>query len=870
MSVLFGDQTMLRHGLANVYAAPPEAAYHLQKPFTITTENGTLWAIAFSARAGRYLNTSLTVIFTLMFAWLWGLIAAATIYFVPHQFSRRRLVALVALRNSQDPWSAFMAFVNFTAESMGPFRRSKAPSHAPAKLRRRQRQTASTWQDTLFGLLLASLALVVILTRIFMSIILPPSLQIGNVAPVNESSVFYPIPPLQNTNTTIYRAFRVGPALRALSNVQVSKNAIRDRVKVWTDPDVVTKDPSQPMYGLKYSYTISGVELGLKSADDLLLSVNGACETEYGWLDAANSNETQDAVTRFNNPVNGSWTTFTSSNYTRNIPNVSFTINPDPDAYKKEWRNGIVSYAVVASLSQHRSPTPNEGDPWYLTEVEGEGPDKSYRIRRNRPPLSCWHRDTWSVKDQSVDGVSKLDNLTKLHIPQVLKNAMGSIFLQPPPYIVGNDAGASALLSVLQSRNSQRGTIDAGEASILLDMERVIMGGYILTLNRLSDATMFTPNAKHMAESNMFYNNKTNPPSPFDGHGDFLVSSPDIATFNLAGLIATGAVVLFLLLGKLLLTVKLGWYASNKVLANPRARGAHDLDPHQEADRFNDYRWARFRAFSAVHLLRNTYEDGTGKPEDDWRCSENLPTPTDEKMLRLVRCHHGDEDCAGHIATDPELLLGIRAASRASMGAGPGKRVRTSVTSLPDNASFRAYEPATGRTQTLSHTGSLPGYTPVGQFEMRPLEEVNNHRASITSSNAGHAVSETSYTSPSVYGNMAPHPGATPYSMTTTPPTSYFSPVPSAGLAGGPYFSGPSSPPVHGQHGGGPYVNNNNNSSVLTPYHDEDDIAISASASALRNANSAPLLSTMAQSGGAPTPPPPSSQQRSYFSARMN
>ncbi|KAK0745616.1 hypothetical protein B0T18DRAFT_367367 [Schizothecium vesticola] len=841
---------MLRHGLADVYVAPNESAYHLQKAFTITTGNGTLWAIAFSDRTGRYLNTSLTVIFTLMFTWLWGLIAAATIYFVPHQFSRRRLVALVALRNSQDPWSAFMAFANFTTESMGLF--------------------LSTWQDTGFGLLLVLLALIVILTRVIMSIILPPSLQIGNVAPVNESVTFYPRTALLDSSSSVYRAFRAGPSLRALSSAQVSGDAIRGRVKVQRDPSVTTQDPSQPMYGLTYSYDISGVELGLETAGDLVLSVNGACRTEYGWLNVGASNDTTKVIDIFGDPTNN-FTTHTEDRFLKIVPIAAFTLASEVP-YKEQLTAGNVSYAVIATLSLHRSTTENKEDPWYRTEDHlsrpGETPRTNYRIQPGRPVLSCWHHDRWSAGGTSVNGGKSIDKLTTLGTPQVLKDVLATALLQPPPYTVGTDTGSSALISVLQSRFSQTGVIDAGAGSIHQDMERLVIGGFILTLNRLSDMAMYTPSGVEMVESNLFYSKKdkdtAKPQLPLDGRGDFLVSSPNIATFNLAGLIATGAVVLFLLVGQLVLTAKLNFYTSNKVLANSRTRGSHELDPHQEADRFNDDRWARFRAFSAVHLLRNTYEDGTGKPEDDWRCSENLPTPTDQKMLRLVRCHHGDEDCAGHIATDPELLLGIRAASRASISGGPGKRVRTSITSLPENASFSAFDPATGRTRTLSHAGSLPGYTPVGQFEMRPIDEVNNPRASITSSNAANTVSETSYTSPSAYGNMAPAGGATPYSFTATPPTSYFSPAPSAGFGPGPYFSAASSPPAHG---GGRYVNN---SAVLTPYHDEDDIAISTSASELRNANSAPLLSTMAQTGGAPTPPQSSSQQRGYFNARMS
>ncbi|KAK0704541.1 hypothetical protein B0H67DRAFT_497234, partial [Lasiosphaeris hirsuta] len=604
---------VLRSGLSNLYVSPNETQYRLQTAFTLNTADGTVWAISFSAKTGQFLNTSLTVVFTLMFAWLWGLVAAATLYFVPHRFSRRRLVALVALRNSQDPWSAFIAFAGFTSESMGCFgprkkQQQRQPDrHIPARLREHARRLTSTWQDTLFGLFLVSLALAVVLTRIAMGIILPPSLQIGNVAPVDESILYYPRGSALQNEPPVYRAFRGDPSLRALSSVQISGKSLEDRVRVRHDPSVIgSTDPTKPMYGLTYEYNITGIELGLKHASDLVLLVSGACRTEYGWFSTTSTNDTE--VYNVFGDVDNTFTTSLADSFLKIQPITGFILAANRTRLSNQTSRGNVTYAVLATLSHRRSRTANPDDPWYLTEpyplFEGKSSvsNPEFQIRDRRPALSCWHHDRWTGGGDSVSGGKNLSNLTRVAVPEVLRTILGVALLYPPPYTVGTNIGSSALASVISSSGSTKGVLDAADSSIFKDMERLILGGYITTLNILSDAAMFTPNATGMVEANLFYNSTER--LRLDGADDFVVSSPNIATFNLAGLIATGAVVILLLFLKLMLTAKLAFHAPNKYAHVPSS----DLDPHQEAERFNHDRWARFRAFSAIHLLRNTYE----------------------------------------------------------------------------------------------------------------------------------------------------------------------------------------------------------------------------------------------------------------------
>ncbi|KAK3331231.1 hypothetical protein B0H66DRAFT_468953 [Apodospora peruviana] len=616
--------------MSSLYVSPPETGYLLNKPFDMPAADGTVWAVAFSTKTGQTVNAALSVAFTFIFTWFWGLVAAAALYFAPHRFSRRRLVALIALRNSSDPWSAFQALLSFTTESMGCFRP------------RRQGQP-STWRDSLFGLVFVTLALAVVVTSMVLGIFGPPMLQIGNVAPVSVGALYYPRAAISRAAT--YRAFRVDPSLRALSSVEVFGETVRSKVVVQPDATVQTVDESEPMYGLTYGYSITGAELGLKHSSDLALSVKGACRTEYGWLDTKNDDETLDRYFVFNDP-NNKFTSNLTGPVLSYPPRTGFIL-PNQDEANVQAMAGNVSYAVLATLA-HRPSARAGTDPWYLTERWDEGNDETpFRIRPRRPALSCWHQDTWSCcggdANHTVTGGLNLPKLTSLGIPNVLRDVLGIALLYPPVWRIGQDAGMSALTSVVSSPGSIDGTLDASTASIHRDMERLVMGAYINTLNTLADSTMFQPASDEEIRTGGVA-------TPRDGADDFVVHTPDAQTFNLSGLIATTCIVGVLLIFKLILMLKL-----SEEMMDPNLE-LEQQDSEEITPRFNKDRWARFRAFSAVNLLRNTYEDGTGVAEDDWRCSESLPDPKEEKLLRLVRCGHGDHACAGHIATDPELL----------------------------------------------------------------------------------------------------------------------------------------------------------------------------------------------------------------------
>ncbi|KAM7190453.1 hypothetical protein V8F20_009736 [Naviculisporaceae sp. PSN 640] len=632
---------------ANLYVAAPSSAYLLKKPFDMPVSNGSIWAISFTSKDGQIINASLSLVYTLIFTWLWSLVAAATIYFAPHRFSRRRLVALVALRNTSSPLSAFQALANFTTESMGCFSS-------------RKHKHMSTWRDTLFGLLFAVLCLLVIVGGVTMGIFGPAFLQIGTVAPVKTDGLFSPkfgsiYRPEAQMNPDMYRTLRGGPSLMALSSVQVFADAIgSDVVQVQEDKAVTQSGtPEQPMFGLTYRYKITGAELGLMGARDLTLTVNGACRTEYGWL-VENFPEPDIDFYGIFGEKNNTFAVNLTGPYRTFPPRTTFRISSDQTTYTNQVLSGNMTYAVMVA-SALRGSTSNGNDPWYLTEPAIPASSQiPYQIRRGRPVLSCWHQDTWTHGVESVKGGFNLKYLSNLKVGQVLRDVVGIALLDPPIQRIGEDAGTSALESLTFSLEAKEGILDAANSNIFRDMKRLILASYVSTLNILVDTTRYKASETEMKSFNWFYNDTVPGQEPFlrEGADGFVVHTPDVTTFSLTGLIVAACFAFVLMSLKIALTIKL--FSHRNIYAGLHDRD--DLDPHLNISPVNKDRWARFRAFSAIHLLRNTYEDGSGVPAKDWKCGDGLPEPMENKPLLLVRCKRGEYGCAGHIATQPDLL----------------------------------------------------------------------------------------------------------------------------------------------------------------------------------------------------------------------
>lgn len=614
------------------YVTPPETAYLTMRPFYMPTESGTVWAVAFSQRGGLFVNAALAVAFALVFPWIWGLIAAAVLWAAPLQMTRRRSVAVVSLCNAPDPWSASKAFWGFTRDSWG-------------------KKTRTSWHDSIFGFTFGFLAFAIYIIAIVMGIIGPPYLALDSVAPVRPSELFYPIFSEEESLADIANSQRLqaAAAFRALGSVEIAQASARSDVEITTFEIAPVK--GQPMTGFRYTYSLTGVDLGLVHGSGLVLAVEGECRTDYNWVNTTDQfydfyqywlHDEFAGESRFRVALNGTPTRFP--------PRSNFELHPE--ATSQFFRDSNVSYAVVLSAAHKPSPTAGD-DPWYRTETPDTAKydviiPESYNfwISRGRPALSCWQRDKWNFQGQDLPNIYHLKNTTGVQIPLVLLEVLEAAFTFPMIQTIGSAAGMSALSSVVNSAGNVQGYINAGRASIHKDMERLIVASYVGSRSVFVESTLYQ-STEDQRQANIFLGNNS---QPREGANQLVIPAPAVQTFNLSGLIALATILAAVLLLKLLLMLKLMLHSQEHKEAPINENGERVPTVHQHDHELVLDRWTRFKALGAEQLLRNVYERRQGLPERDWKCCEALPEPNDHKMFQLVRCMKDDCRCTGHIA----------------------------------------------------------------------------------------------------------------------------------------------------------------------------------------------------------------------------
>ncbi|KAI1158471.1 hypothetical protein F5B18DRAFT_85289 [Nemania serpens] len=588
--------------MSDVYTPPPDSSYLFLTPFYAPTDSGNVWAIAVSSRSGALITAALSVVLLVIFMCLWKLACFIALLY-PGSPTRSRYVALVTIWNSNDFWFAFWELVKYAIH----FRSEKG--------------------NLAYGLTFAICALAVFGGSLALGIVGPSLVQIGNVAPVRPSTAYYPVSPAPADSAGQLKNFglRASSFLRALGSVEAAMVTKRSEVFIDEVRYLPPWNNTEQMYQLNYNYSLTGAELGLQHGAGLVLAVTGSCRTEYDWI----APSTDDTIDLYNLWGNTAFQVPLDNNSIQNAPKASFIQHPN--AARQYVDSGNTSFAIVA-WSAHRASISTSSNPWYATEDGNQGYspvpfNASFWVKRRRPALSCWQHDKWSYGTQTVKSVYGLKYLPGMKIKQVLLQVLQTAVNIPMLVTLGNASGDSALRSRTTSPN---GVIDASASSIEADLERLLVGSFVATRNVFVDATMF---ASDGTWKNIF-RSANGEPAP--GAGDFVVTSPNIQTFSLVGIIVLLVVLLALLLIESVITLL--------IHIN-----------HQGGNKGKNDAWMRGKVLLAAQLFRRIYE-----PESlpkDWPCDQHFLAQKDIKVdFELKECEEGNSRCNGHIAPGEKVV----------------------------------------------------------------------------------------------------------------------------------------------------------------------------------------------------------------------
>lgn len=675
---------------ASIYTDPSEATYLLLTPFDMPIDGHAVWAIAFSSNSGTLITAALSVMITVIFLMLWNLACFIALLSSSNP-SRRRLAALTLLWNSNDPGFALFKMLHYAMHYFGK------------------------GGDAVFGFAWVLVALAVFGGSIALGIVGPSLVELGSAAPVRPSSTYYPgtIAKGGDVQIGVQKIYELTASsyIRALGSIEDVDVTKRKEVNVDT-PDMEPEGSGLPMYRVNYNYAITGEGFGLQHGADLQLQVSGSCTTEYSWSFPDASNDVCDWYIPWNNdsvktpvPIDEQ-----SASYG---PKATFII--DPKANQQQTPN--ISYAVVPWCARRLSATQGSGqDPWYMTEDAPKNVSNlaRFRIRRDRPALSCWQRDLWQYGTAIPPGTIANLLIQAKHLgPDVVKvplpllQVLESSTAAPKIISLAGAAGDSALRSKTTSLN---GIMDAGANSIRKDMERLVLASYVATQNTLVDTTMF-----HSDDSwvNMLVGQDGR---PAQGVGDFVLISPDIQTFSMVGLITIAVVMAALLL----IEAGVTW------LIRHHHRQAHadaslPTDPTTSSNNSNKKPHKRFglilfKTLSATDLLRRVYEPDTpaktGEVLDhDWPCNVHWPTHGDKTQFDLTPCTQTSNIlCRGHISRPPRAPPATTTGSIATAPVSPlekddGTRAAASPVSTVTDGGLDNYSPPGGNSQPPLVTG---------------------------------------------------------------------------------------------------------------------------------------------------------------------
>lgn len=568
-----------------------------------TSDQGGVRGIAVTSDQSAYMIAGYSVIITGIFGFIWQFILYLILVIYPTEewprksrpklskdgtqseseeqlleIRRRkanRYIALVAILNANDPWTAIGMLVK----------------HAFAMC-----FAVGDRITGMFDVVIIMLALGVVASSIAGSVVIPAQLEMGTFAPANPLEVFF-FATQDKGDMSAYtkmQLLRSAGAQKALGTVEAVKEQLRERVKVTGLPST---NPNE-IKGIQYDYNISGVDFGLQHVSELVNRVQGHCTLEPSWVRTVSDNDhyylfgEQAYIDVPPNPekplgalmylpgtVGGS-----DAGGGYSYPNSLLRRNPlsatDTTSFAVIHKYSVVPYTVG-----RESYTPGT-DPWYSTDPSPPNANGRYRVTNGKPPLSCEQTDSWTYKGEKINGLKSAPGLSSCLRDELFP----SRFATPMIVDLAYSLGESILIS---SPYYVAGQFNADVSHLFDDMERLILASFVASRDILRDTLMTTAryNLPNMAREGM---DGTGNPKP--GVGDFVIQSGEVRTLSIKVLISIPCIWFFLWV--LLRALKL-------TMSTKRNSGI--------ASRFG----LRATGLQAVHLYRLLDEEVTGY-RDDW------------------------------------------------------------------------------------------------------------------------------------------------------------------------------------------------------------------------------------------------------------
>ena len=497
------------------------------KPFDIPSENGKslVKVVAVSTTEANYWIVAYTMLVGLMFAAVTRLAIDLVLGFAPLENSGNRRVMLVAFYNSPNPMSAAITIGKYAWTAVSGSKRDG--------------KKAVNWACVRFalGLICIAAALLAIDATAGFTVS-AKSLVVRHATRANPAHIFYPDFNDEARQISLFsqvKPIRGSANFQALGRFETSRARLKDRVPITTTTDL-PKYNGEPMVRFDYSYYLTGFEMGLQHAPKLNYSVTGYCETNYA------------IVSRDPTPPDSDLYTYWNSNLTRDglSPKQEEQMPPFVnmvDGSANQTEADGYPFGWTPHTAFRLTDEKNIGDPWYVTEKNPDynASDPAYRfggknrVKRGRPALVCWQKDTYSLGGHKVNHVSKLHELPGLKLSVLLRdNVFPFEFGSPPIIQLGNNLNFDSLASSLYFAAGSK-TLTVSKSSIKDDFTKLVSVAFLYSREVARNLPLLYSTLNGKGLPNLAAVNGEVPSE----YADIILESADVAAMSLVVLIAT-------------------------------------------------------------------------------------------------------------------------------------------------------------------------------------------------------------------------------------------------------------------------------------------------------------------------------------------
>jgi len=443
-------------------------------------------------------------------------------------------------------------------------------------------------------------------------------LTVGNAAQVNPDAMFYPSFDFLDGNTPtvpgdVVDAFKglIPQAVyQASARRTNAKQRLEKRIQFYSAPLVADgtllpngRRQNGTAARFEYQYSLTGFEMGLRDAPELVFRVQGSCATSHErgdiqYLSFSDPNipskrEELNLYPYYGDKAWESLVFLSRENYT--TPWAQFVTKFDLETQNQNAQYGGYTFMIIPHTAWRQSMKLNPNpDPWYETEENPAFVERSaqhyppYRVKSARPALRCTQNDTYTYKGKTVNHVTKLSQLPGLKLsPFLMKYVFGVEFGSPVFSKLLGNLPFGTLASTPYFAPNQR-QLDATRVSTEEDFRMLVDTAFIYSREVVRNTVLLYSTLQGRKDSH--FGNAAKQGDPVK-NADIFLEGAEVTALSVLVLVVTPSVCVFLWILVFLWNIGL---SLKPTLDNKGHKSRHDL---------------RVAALKAVTIFQNLDEE---------------------------------------------------------------------------------------------------------------------------------------------------------------------------------------------------------------------------------------------------------------------